>query len=404
MRFGNCFIILALSLLAFSWMAQAVPASASPEGLPDLIVEDILWFPKEPHVGEDLSLQVIIRNVGDAPVKKMFRFELYIGRKESPIRWTFDAKEPMLPGDGWMGIFDINKEVRYYGWALSEGDHKLRAIVDSDHDVVESNEDNNELVKTIHIGPKLTTYTKMTTTATTSKVKGTTTMAIVSHVDYPRSVKPGEEFEIKVTIEYSSPYEIRVRLWDLDVNRPIDEVTDKFGPYMGTETYTFKLKASTEPTIWRLSVDVEYLLPYYIDQSRTYKRTEPGWYYNFEIYVGVETTTATISTTPTYSYEETQTQIEASTTAETYVMNASSFATYTSPLTVGWNLPVYTPYILGGLVALAVAIAFLALRAYRPSRIPAGVKHCVNCGVELPLDAEYCHECGAKQPPAKEEM
>ncbi|MGC8962062.1 MAG: hypothetical protein ACP5K1_06440, partial [Candidatus Bathyarchaeia archaeon] len=122
MRFKGGFIVSALSVLAFSWLAQTTPTSPMPEELPDLIVEDI-------------SLQVMIRNVGDAPIKKMFRLELYVGKKKDPVRWTFtfSPRRPLPPGDGWIGIFDIDKEMRaFYGWALSEGDHKLRAVVDPD--------------------------------------------------------------------------------------------------------------------------------------------------------------------------------------------------------------------------------------------------------------------------------
>ncbi|MEM2865423.1 MAG: CARDB domain-containing protein [Candidatus Bathyarchaeia archaeon] len=381
----------------------------SPEGLPDLIVEDIIWFPKEPHVAEDISLQVMIKNVGDAPIKKAFRLELYVGKKKDPARWTFtfSAEKPLLPSEGWIGIFDIDKVMRSkYGWALSEGDHKLRAVVDPDQQVVESNEENNELVKILHVGPKLTTRaTTITSPTTITKVTGTTTMAVISEVEYPRRVQPGEEFEIKVTIQYSSPYEIRIRIWDHAFDRPIDEMTDKLGPYMGLKTYTFVLKAPTEVTIWELSVDVCYLLPYYIESSRTYKFTEPGYNYDLEIYVG---TAETETTTSIYSYTRSGTEARS----ETGLYRTSSISTASSSISTTSVIPTvrgkamfssYTPYLLG-VAIVALSAMFIALKRRRPHISSTGIKHCLNCNAELPLDAEYCHECRARQSSTMKEV
>ncbi|MGC8962178.1 MAG: hypothetical protein ACP5K1_07060, partial [Candidatus Bathyarchaeia archaeon] len=201
-------------------------------------------------------------------------------------------------------------------------------------------------------------------------------------------------------IQYSSPYDIRISLWDLDLGRPIDEITDKLGPYMGVKTYKFTLTAPKEAVIWRLSVEVGYILPYYIDQSSTYKHTEPGWYYDFEIYVGAETETKTMTTKTSYSYEETETETLTPTRVEASITGATTSLATTTSLMIGGerNISAYAPYIIGGAVVAAVAIAFLALKKYKILHAPPKVKHCISCGVELPLEAEYCHECGAEQP------
>jgi hypothetical protein len=392
-------LIIFVGLIAFS---QVQTPSASAEGLPDLIVEDIIWFPKEPHVAEDLSIQVTIRNVGDAPVKTSFTWKLYIDHRE-PVGWTYDAKEPLKPGDGWTGFFDIKEEARKWGWGLSEGEHRLRAVVDKENKVAESNEDNNELIKTIRVEPKLTTRRATMTTTTTRGVRGTTTMAIITNVDHPKTVQPEEKFEVTVTVEYSSPYELRVKLWDDALRRDIDEIVDELGWFAGTKTYTFTLTAPTTIGAWKIIAYVFYLPPYYIEEDRTYKHTEPGWVYEITIYVGKAETITTTSRTHEAS-ETTEAMYE---TSSQYSSTSPMAQTTTSLTSFETAVPVqnlmkhdfrkYALYIATGAAVVAAALlTYLAGEIRSKMRESPKHKKCMSCGAELPIDAEYCDECGAK--------
>jgi hypothetical protein len=133
--------------------------SISGAPLPDLIVEDITWIPQNPQAGEAIQIQVHIRNIGDAPVTNIVRYKLeldMIAKIKNPIYGEFDDI-PFEPGKKWVGNFTLIGGLYQKSFHLSEGDHELQAEVDYMLRVPESNEKNNILTKTIHIGSEVTT-------------------------------------------------------------------------------------------------------------------------------------------------------------------------------------------------------------------------------------------------------
>jgi hypothetical protein len=384
-------LILLLSLIS-------VIESSSGDGLPDLIVNDITWIPEDPGVGEDFKIQVRIENIGDVAVQKSFRAKLQFDRNDRFIFWEFEDIDPIPPGESVAGTAIIDREYRQYGWSLSEGDHELHAEVDYTRRVKESNEKNNELTKTIHIGPKATTYLSLTSDATT-KVKGTTTMAIVKKVEYPRYVEPGEQFEVSVTIDYSSPYEVQVWLYDVELEREMDYIEESFGPYKGSKTYTFQVTAPSDVKIWKIQAGVWYLLPSSIDPSRKFQHSEEDWYHDLQINVGMEETTKT--TSPTQSSETTsqsQTGITETSTPQ-YVSTDDRTILSTSEKSVEsepFSISSYGTFI--PIIAIIIIIAItIILWKKRQSSAPATVRYCLNCGYKLSIDDEYCDDCGTKQ-------
>ncbi len=361
------------------------------DDLPDLIVEDIIWLPKDPGVGEDIKIQVHIRNVGDAPVSKSFRFKIEL-KNAQDIYWEFDEKEPLNPGEGYIGFVTIT-------WRIREGDYEINAEVDYTRQVKESDEKNNKLTVTIPIGPEVTTYASKTTSDTTTKVKGTTTMAIVTDVEYPTHVEPGEQFEISVTIDYSSSYEVQVWLYDVELDRDIDYIEESFGPYAGTKTYTFQVTAPSEVGIWTITAGVWYILPYSMDPSRVYKHSEEDWKYDLKIYVGIEKTTKTTSVTSSY---ETTSQFKTDTimtSTPQYTSTEDTITTVTTEKASESKLFSIGQY--GTFIPIIVIIIIFAIIAVywirRQSSARPTQQKCIKCKSTIPSDAEYCDECGTRQ-------
>ncbi len=382
-----------LLLLILSFMIILPHVEVYPtlgDGLPDLIVEDIIWFPSEPHAAEDITIKVVIRNIGESPVKVTFKWELSIDSKD-PVWWTYDPREspPLDPGDTWTGVFDITQKVRTtYGYALTEGEHTLRATVDSGKRITESNEDNNDLEKTMHVGPPITSVEKQTL-ETTSRATGTTTMAIIKNVDYPQSVNPGEETEIKVTIEYSSPYQIRVGVFDRELNKNLDERTENLGKYAGTKDYTFILNAPDEPQVWKLTISVIFLPYTEVEEEYVYTHSENAWSYDLTILVGLEETITT-ETATTGTTEQTETTHHTTTSfPSSQSTDGTSRPTFDEPGQPATNY----------LILLAIIIIGAIISAYflKQKSKKGRALRCKTCNAPIPPDSEFCIECGAKQ-------
>ncbi|WP_455367879.1 CARDB domain-containing protein [[Eubacterium] cellulosolvens] len=360
-------------------------------GLPDLIVEDIIWFPPEPHVAEDITIKVVIRNIGESPVKVTFKWELSIDSKD-PVWWTYNPQEnpPLDPDDTWTGVFDITQEIRTkYGYALTEGEHTLRATVDSGKRVTESNENNNDLKKTMTVGPPITSIEKQTS-ETTSRATGTTTMAIIKDIDYPQSVNPGEKTEINVTIEYSSPYQIRVGVFDRDLNKNIDERTENLGKYAGTKDYTFILTAPDKPQVWKLTINVIFLPYTEVEEEYVYTHSEDDWSYDLNILVGLEQT-STIETITTRRTELTETTHRTTTS---YSSSQQTMEVSSTSTVVEQRQPAANYLIILIIIIIGTIISAYILKQRSKKR---RAMRCKACNAPIPPESEFCIECGVKQ-------
>jgi ribosomal protein L40E len=51
----------------------------------------------------------------------------------------------------------------------------------------------------------------------------------------------------------------------------------------------------------------------------------------------------------------------------------------------------------GVAVIIAAVLAGVMVLKRRPSRIESKIKYCTECGSKIPVDAEYCPNCGAEQ-------
>jgi ribosomal protein L40E len=118
----------------------------------------------------------------------------------------------------------------------------------------------------------------------------------------------------------------------------------------------------------------------------------------------------------TFTHTLERTYIYTSTLSSIYMTNSTETHTLTEKVSLSyWHGWLPYPFFAGAGAAaitlcLSEAIPYIKSKRKKAAPVialPEGarlVKLCPSCGAENPLDAEYCHECGAKQPPAKEEM
>jgi uncharacterized repeat protein (TIGR01451 family) len=97
---------------------------------PDLIVQSISWEPASPSKGDSIIFSVIVRNQGNSK-SRTTRVNFYIDGVSKGYEDVF----PVDPGSA---------TTKTFNWIAQAGQHDLKAVVDETHQVVESNETNNE--------------------------------------------------------------------------------------------------------------------------------------------------------------------------------------------------------------------------------------------------------------------
>jgi len=99
--------------------------------LSDLIVSNITWDPPTPSIGDLVKFKVLIKNQGVGDATNSFYVKYYIDGTYK----GYDQISSMDKG--------INK-TEEFTWNAESGSHTIKAIVDSDNQIPESNEGNNE--------------------------------------------------------------------------------------------------------------------------------------------------------------------------------------------------------------------------------------------------------------------
>jgi len=107
--------------------------------LSDLAINSITWLPTEPSVRDNITFTVKIENQGSGDSNKS-RVVLYIDSTSTDYRML----EQIDAGDDKQVIFT---------WRAEEGSHQIKAIVDWQDEVPESEESNNEKTVTLTIPP-----------------------------------------------------------------------------------------------------------------------------------------------------------------------------------------------------------------------------------------------------------
>ncbi len=218
----------------------------------------------------------------------------------------------------------------------------------------------------------------------------------VVNVAHPQNVRPNESFLIDVTIHYwIGPYfrekiQLQIRVYDIDngatiliQNYPYDEYD-----VSGENSYTFTITAPDHSGLWHLSVRA-YLVATHYDLGHA----DADWYKDIEIQVSenIIPTTAT-----TYS---TVAQTSSTPDVTAYWSTTESTAVQSSSTDIKSSLSVQNIYVL--VAAVAVVAVILAVAISRSRRKDSAKtltnKYCVQCGVQLEGNAEFCNRCGTKQ-------
>jgi len=118
-------------ILGYTASVQANNAKASvpATSTPDLVIETITWSPADPSMGEMVTFTVTIKNQGSS-LAGSSRVAYYI----DDVYLTSSYASPIDSGA---------KTTKTFTWKAQTGSHDIKAVADSDHDVIESNEANN---------------------------------------------------------------------------------------------------------------------------------------------------------------------------------------------------------------------------------------------------------------------
>jgi len=136
-------LLVTMALLFFTRAAaRALPMARPASSGPDLVVEEIVLNPPNPHTYEPAWITVTVRNQGDAPAYG-FRTHLYADPPEHPPTTT----TPHTTRWGYFVTFPPGASVRMsygeYTFTESGCGHVVYAWVDRDNQVIEGDEINN---------------------------------------------------------------------------------------------------------------------------------------------------------------------------------------------------------------------------------------------------------------------
>jgi len=119
---------------------------------PDLVVTEISWLPANPVAGDAITMKATIRNQGTGPTPEgvvhgvLFRTD---SARMSPGVWSDDCVASIAPGES--VTVTANGGSRGATWTAIAGTHTVTAHVDDVNRIVESNDQNNILSRTMKV-------------------------------------------------------------------------------------------------------------------------------------------------------------------------------------------------------------------------------------------------------------
>ena len=113
---------------------------------PDLIVTDVNWSPASPNEEDDVTFSAIVKNIGTAATMdgtiNSVEFDV-----DGTIVDTSSYYKSSIPVGGTATITASSK------WSATQGNHTVKAVVDSKNNIAEIDENNNSLSKNITVSP-----------------------------------------------------------------------------------------------------------------------------------------------------------------------------------------------------------------------------------------------------------
>lgn len=125
------------------FVIEASPEEPVVEYGPDLIVTEITWDPEEPSYEDQVKFYVYVKNCGNEPSVPIFDIQVWVNGD--------------YQGRAQLGTVEIGETKRtnpIIAYPFSEGVHTVRAVVDSENSVSETNENNNEYETEIAVVPE----------------------------------------------------------------------------------------------------------------------------------------------------------------------------------------------------------------------------------------------------------
>ncbi|MFH1415961.1 MAG: Ig-like domain-containing protein, partial [Elusimicrobiota bacterium] len=118
---------------------------------PDLRIVDVSWTPESPIGEDDFDLAAYFKCEGDGEVNKAFNVSVKINSK--PFKDVVLTYNPILSGTGWKVNFGngsgSERFMKEFYRACAPGENDISVFIDSENDIIESNESNNILNKKI---------------------------------------------------------------------------------------------------------------------------------------------------------------------------------------------------------------------------------------------------------------
>jgi hypothetical protein len=117
--------------------------------LPDLVASKVVWTPAAPGAGSAVKFIAVVTNQGDAPTPAGVVVGVAFIVDSQLVTWSAYQTAPIAPG-----------ATTYLGasggpngptWTATPGEHFVRAFVDDQNRIAESNEGNNETILDAHL-------------------------------------------------------------------------------------------------------------------------------------------------------------------------------------------------------------------------------------------------------------
>jgi len=119
---------------------------------PDLIITDISWDPSEPKDGDVVTFTVNVRNIGEGVTVNVGNFCINASEDNSfSVDCFMDGR---YMDYGIIGALSPGASSSIsFTWKASVGSHRVEFLVDSNDEVIESDEGNNRRIVTLYVEP-----------------------------------------------------------------------------------------------------------------------------------------------------------------------------------------------------------------------------------------------------------
>ena len=125
----------------------SAPASAwfaTLDRFPDLVVREVRVRPAQPKVGEVLSFEALVENIGTEPTEEGVTIGVKFAVAGRVVAWCDNVKRTLAPGETVCAVANSGPDGRGT-WVATSGTYFVNAHADDVNRIVESNENNNQL-------------------------------------------------------------------------------------------------------------------------------------------------------------------------------------------------------------------------------------------------------------------